>query len=159
MGDADELLPALRTIRAAVPPMLRAGRGRDRQRRVGQRVLPARLGKTIDYGAAKAALREPVAMSLAQELGPRGIHVNCVSPGPVETDLWLGERRVAETIAAATGGDAAAVREQAYRGCSRRAASARRTRWRRSSRCSPRARTANVTGSNYVIDGGLVKTV
>ena len=35
---------------------------------------------TIDYGAAKAALVN-LSKSLAQEFGPRGVRVNCVSPG------------------------------------------------------------------------------
>jgi NAD(P)-dependent dehydrogenase (short-subunit alcohol dehydrogenase family) len=32
---------------------------------------------------------------LSKELGPRGIRVNTVSPGPVGTALWLGEGGVA----------------------------------------------------------------
>jgi NAD(P)-dependent dehydrogenase (short-subunit alcohol dehydrogenase family) len=39
-----------------------------------------------------------------------------VSPGPVETDLWLGEHGVAETVAKATGTDAATAREQIVAG-------------------------------------------
>ena len=39
------------------------------------------------YGAAKAALRS-ITRSLASELSPRGIRVNAVSPGPIEsTDI------------------------------------------------------------------------
>ena len=49
-------------------------------------------GLVIDYGAAKAALLN-LAKALSQELGPQGIRINSVSPGPVATDLWLGERR------------------------------------------------------------------
>ena len=56
-------------------------------------------GATIDYGAAKAAVLN-LTKSLAQEFGSRGIRVNAVSPGPVSTDLWLGEHGVAETVAA-----------------------------------------------------------
>ena len=54
-------------------------------------------GGTIDYGAAKAALVN-FSKSLAQEFGPKGIRVNCISPGPVATDLWLGEGGVADTV-------------------------------------------------------------
>ena len=61
---------------------------------------------TIDYGAAKAALVN-LTKTLSQEFGPHGIRVNAVSPGPVATDLWLGEHGVAETVAKATGVDAA----------------------------------------------------
>ena len=62
-------------------------------------------GLVVDYGAAKAALLN-VAKALSQELGPQGIRINSVSPGPVETELWLGDHGVAATIGAATGVDA-----------------------------------------------------
>jgi NAD(P)-dependent dehydrogenase (short-subunit alcohol dehydrogenase family) len=69
-------------------------------------------GLVIDYGAAKAALLN-VAKALSQELGPKGIRINSVSPGPVATDLWLGDDGVAATIGKAAGTSANAVREQA----------------------------------------------
>src|SRR4029078_8254657 len=65
---------------------------------------------TIDYGAAKAALLN-LSKSLAQEFGAQGIPVNCVSPGPVATDLWLGDQAVAATVAAASGVDFDTARE------------------------------------------------
>lgn len=40
------------------------------------------------YGAAKAALRS-LARSLAEELLPRGIRVNAISPGPIDTPVML----------------------------------------------------------------------
>ena len=40
------------------------------------------------YGAAKAALRS-LARTLAAELLPRGIRVNAISPGPIETPIGL----------------------------------------------------------------------
>jgi NAD(P)-dependent dehydrogenase (short-subunit alcohol dehydrogenase family) len=64
---------------------------------------------TIDYGAAKAALAN-LTKTLSQEFGPHGIRVNAVPPGPVATDLWLGEHGVAETVAKATGVDAETAR-------------------------------------------------
>ncbi|MFU8849836.1 SDR family NAD(P)-dependent oxidoreductase [Micromonospora sp. SL1-18] len=54
------------------------------------------------YAASKAAVAS-VARSAAKELGPRGIRVNAVAPGLIETDLIKDlptdviERRVAET--------------------------------------------------------------
>ena len=90
---------------------------------------------TIDYGVAKAAVVN-LSKSLSQEFGPKGIRVNCVSPGQVSTDLWLGEHGVAATVADATGVDADTVRARPRRQRSRPAASARRRRSRRWSRCS-----------------------
>ena len=55
----------------------------------------------------KAALLN-VAKALSQELGPNGIRINSVSPGPVATDLWLGDHGVAATIGARAGIDAEA---------------------------------------------------
>jgi NAD(P)-dependent dehydrogenase (short-subunit alcohol dehydrogenase family) len=113
-------------------------------------------GATIDYGAAKAAVVN-LTESLAQELGPQGIRVNAISPGPVATDLWLGEGGAADTIAAATGGEATAVRAQAEAGFATR-------RFTRADEVAALAvmlasdRIGNVTGTNVVIDGGLTKT-
>ena len=56
----------------------------------------------MDYSAAKAALAS-FSKSLSKEVGPNGIRVNTVSPGPVATDLWLGQGGVAQTVSAATG--------------------------------------------------------
>ena len=39
------------------------------------------------YAASKAALRSLV-RTLAAELGPQGIRVNAISPGPIETPIW-----------------------------------------------------------------------
>lgn len=41
----------------------------------------------VDYSAAKAAFAT-LSRSLAEELGPQGIRVNTVSPGPTRTHAW-----------------------------------------------------------------------
>ena len=48
------------------------------------------------YGAAKAGVAA-LTKSLARELGPHGIRVNCVSPGHIETEMYAAalERRAA----------------------------------------------------------------
>lgn len=145
----------LHAIRAALEPML--------AQRSGSIVNVASVNSffqpdsaTIDYGVAKAAVVN-LSKSLSQEFGPKGIRVNCVSPGQVSTDLWFGEHGVAETFAKATGTDADTIRESATAAI----ATGRFTTPREVATLITMLasdRSANVTGVNYVIDGGLIKT-
>ncbi|MFF4398596.1 SDR family NAD(P)-dependent oxidoreductase [Streptomyces sp. NPDC001480] len=105
MTDADwqhvldlNLLSAVRVTRAALPLMLRAGQGSIITVASVNATLPDPM--VIDYSAGKAAL---IAFSkaLSKEVGPQGIRVNTVSPGPVQTDLWLAEGGVAATVSGA----------------------------------------------------------
>lgn len=52
-------------------------------------LAPAPL--TLAYGASKASLNAAV-RSLALELGPRGIRVNAVAPGPIDTEMLRAVR-------------------------------------------------------------------
>jgi NAD(P)-dependent dehydrogenase (short-subunit alcohol dehydrogenase family) len=145
----------LRTIRAALEPMLASGSGSIVNiASVNAFFQPD--AATIDYGAAKAAVVN-LSKSLSQEFGPKGIRVNCVSPGQVSTDLWLGEHGVAETIAKATGTDADTIREAATAAIATgRFSTPQEVATLVAMLASDRI--ANVTGANYVIDGGLIKT-
>ena len=146
---------ALRATRAAVAEMIKQKQGAI-VNVVSVNAFFQPDGLVIDYGAAKAALLN-VAKALSQELGPQGIRINSVSPGQVATDLWLGSDGVAATVGRATGVDPAAVRDQAIAGIpSGRFTTPEEVATLVVLLASPR--TANVTGSNYVIDGGLVKT-
>jgi NAD(P)-dependent dehydrogenase (short-subunit alcohol dehydrogenase family) len=99
-----------------------------------------------------------LAKALSQELGPQGIRINSVSPGPVSTDLWLGDHGVPATLGAATGVDPATVRDQTIASVpTRRFTTPEEVATLVALLASPR--TSNVTGSNYVIDGGLIKTM
>ena len=114
-------------------------------------------GLVVDYGVAKAALLN-LAKALSQELGPHGVRINSVSPGPVATELWLGEDGVAATVGRATGSSAEAIREQATAGMpTGRFTTPEEVATLVTLLASPK--TANVTGANYVIDGGLIKTM
>ena len=150
---------ALRATRAAVTAMLAQGGGAIvNVASVNAFFQPD--GGTVDYGAAKAALVN-LTKALSQELGPRGIRVNAVSPGPVSTDLWLGEDGVAQTVGKAMGIDADAARAKVIASIGGFATGRFTTPEEVATLvvmlASPR--TANVTGSNYVIDGGLIKTL
>jgi NAD(P)-dependent dehydrogenase (short-subunit alcohol dehydrogenase family) len=114
---------------------------------------------TIDYGAAKAALVN-LTKTLAQEFGRQGIRVNAVSPGPVATDLWLGEHGVAATVAQATGVDADTARETIIAGIGGFATGRFTTPEEVATLITflASSRAGNITGINYVIDGGLIKT-
>ncbi len=147
---------ALRATRAAVAAMLGQGGGSIVNiASVNSFFQPD--GLVIDYGAAKAALLD-VAKALSQELGPSGIRINSISPGPVATDLWLGDHGVAATVGAATGADPGGVRDSAIDSmATKRFTTPEEVATLVALLASPR--TANVTGSDYVIDGGLVKTM
>ena len=145
----------LRATRAALGPMLEQGSGSIVNiASVNSFFQPD--AATVDYGVAKAAVVN-LSKSLSQEFGPKGIRVNCISPGQVGTDLWLGDQGVAATLADATGVDADTIRATA-------AAAIPTGRFTRPEEVATLVamlasdRTANVTGANYVIDGGLIKT-
>ena len=91
-------------------PMARARFGRI----VAVSSVAAVLGNRgqVNYAAAKSALHG-AARSLAREMASRGITVNVVAPGPVETDMTstLGEKRLGELTAAVPLGRFASVDE------------------------------------------------
>lgn len=148
----------LRATRAALGPMLEQRSGSIVNVASVNSVFQPDAG-TIDYGAAKAALVN-LSKSLAQEFGSHGIRVNCVSPGPVSTDLWLGEHGVAATVAAATGVDTDTARDNVIASIGGFATGRFTTPEEVASLIVMLAseRTGNVTGVNYIIDGGLIKT-
>ena len=149
---------ALRATRAALVPMLKQGRGAIVNVASVNAFFQPDAG-TIDYGAAKAALVN-LTKALAQEFGPRGIHINAVSPGPVATDLWLGKGGVADTVAKAAGVDAETARKNVVASIGGFATGRFTTPEEVATLVVLLAseRTSNVTGANYVIDGGLIKT-
>jgi NAD(P)-dependent dehydrogenase (short-subunit alcohol dehydrogenase family) len=148
-------MAAVRTTRAALPAMLAAGQGSIVNTGSVNSYLPDPA--VMDYGAAKAALAN-FAKALSKEVGPHGIRVNSVSPGPVATDLWLGADGVAATVGAATGADPNDVASQA-------ASQMVTGRFTTPEEVADLVlflaseRAANITGANFAIDGGLVQTL
>ncbi len=149
---------AVRATRAALGPMVKQGRGSIVNVASVNSFFQPDSG-VIDYGAAKAALVN-FTKAISQEFGPRGIRMNSVSPGPVDTDLWLGKSGVAETVAQATGVDAETARSRIVAGMGGIPTGRFSTPEEVATLVVMLAseRTANVTGANYVIDGGLIKT-
>ncbi|WP_158865242.1 SDR family oxidoreductase [Leifsonia sp. AG29] len=147
-----DTLTAIRMTRAALPSMREARRGSV----VTVASVNAKLPDptVIDYSAAKAALVN-FSKSLSKEVGGDGVRVNTVSPGPVATDLWLGEDGVAATLSSASSTD----RAQVVAGAEASMLTGRFTKpdevaalvaFLASDRVA-----GNITGADYVIDGGL----
>lgn len=104
MSDADveavintNLVGALRVARRATKTMLRQRRGSIIL--IGSVVGLLGSAGQVNYAASKAGL-VGIARSLAREVGSRGITVNVIAPGFVETDMTaeLGDDRKQEII-------------------------------------------------------------
>jgi NAD(P)-dependent dehydrogenase (short-subunit alcohol dehydrogenase family) len=149
------LLAAVRTTRAALPHLMARQTSNIVTVCSVNSFLPDPL--VIEYGAAKAALAN-FSKALSKEVGPAGVRVNTVSPGPVATDLWLGEHGVASTIARASGGAADTITKQA-------AGDSVTGRFTQPEEVADlvlmlaSGRAGNITGADIVIDGGLVTTL
>lgn len=148
------LMTPVRMLRAALAALVRSS---GAVVNVGS--LNARLPDptVIDYSSSKAALGN-LAKSLSKEFGPRGVRINTVDPGPVATDLWLGPDGVAAQVGAKQGQRpddvvAAAAAGMVTGRFSRPAEVADLVVFLAS------ARAANITGTNMVIDGGMVTTL
>jgi NAD(P)-dependent dehydrogenase (short-subunit alcohol dehydrogenase family) len=148
-------LAAVRATRSALPVMLAGGGGAIVNVSSVNAFLPDPL--VIDYCAAKGALAN-FSKALSKEVGPRGVRVNTVSPGPVATDLWLGQDGVAATVGRATGSKPADVASGA-------AGQSVSGRFSQPAEVADlvvllaSGRAANVLGANITVDGGLITTI
>jgi NAD(P)-dependent dehydrogenase (short-subunit alcohol dehydrogenase family) len=148
-------LAAVRTTRAALPHLLERKAGSILTVCSVNASLPDPL--VIDYSAAKAALLN-FCKALSKEVGPKGVRVNTISPGPVSTGLWLGASGVAATVAQASGGSAGAVAQAA-------AAQSVTGRFTRPEEVADLViflasdRAGNVTGADFILDGGLTTSM
>jgi NAD(P)-dependent dehydrogenase (short-subunit alcohol dehydrogenase family) len=152
------LMAAIRATRAALPLLLARGGGNVVTIGSVNAFLPD--PGVIDYSATKAAVWN-LSKSLSKEFGPSGIRFNTISPGPVSTPLWLGEGGVAATVAESMGVDIDTARERII-------ASAGGFSTGRFTEPNEVAdlvlllasnRAGNVTGADFLIDGGFVKTL
>jgi len=77
---------AVNTTRACLPGMIENGFGRVLY--TASELVPIGLANLTHYCAAKGAI-VAMARALAREVGPQGITVNCVAPGPTETPMLM----------------------------------------------------------------------
>src|SRR6266478_830143 len=80
----ENLFPAVRLDRGLLPSMIERGSGVIIHISSIQRTLPL-YDSTLAYAAAKAALTN-YSKAISNEVSPKGIRVNTVSPGFIETD-------------------------------------------------------------------------
>lgn len=97
----------VRSVRAVVPHMVRQGKGAIVLVVGNDGLKPSFWEMTA--GAANAADLN-FASSIADQYGPKGIRVNTVNPGPVDTDRWDGLEGLRPRHGRGPGGGAAARR-------------------------------------------------
>ena len=162
LSDADwedalttNLLTAVRMTRAALPHLIETRGAVVNVSSIGAR-RPA--GPPLAYNVAKAALTA-FGRGLAAELGPTGVRVLTVSPGPTRTSMWESADGLGGQLAAAIGIPIEAVLADAP--AQTGMVTGRITEPDEvgdliTYLLSPRA--ANITGADYLIDGGATRT-
>lgn len=147
---------AVRTTRAALPGLLRR---RGVIVNISSNTARMPHAGPVPYTTAKAALTA-FGKALAEELGPQGVRVNTVSPGPVRTAVWEEPGGYGAELAAALG----VPHEQLLAGLpaqtgmtTGRLVEPAEVAALVTYLASPQA--ASVNGADLVIDGGAIKTV
>jgi NAD(P)-dependent dehydrogenase (short-subunit alcohol dehydrogenase family) len=150
------LLGAVRLDRALLPAMIRSGAGVVLHFTSIQRELP-QYEASLAYAAAKAALRT-YSKGLANELAPRGVRVNAISPGGIETEAY---ERFVDRIAEGNGLTREAAKQTVLDSLGGvplgRFADVEEIADLVGFLVSDRA--SAIVGAEYVIDGGTVPTV
>jgi NAD(P)-dependent dehydrogenase (short-subunit alcohol dehydrogenase family) len=150
------LLGAVRLDRALLPAMVESGSAVVLHVGSIQREMPL-YEASLPYASAKAALRT-YSKGLANELAPRGVRVNTVSPGGIQTEAY---EDFVDRIADGTGMSRDEAKQSIFDGLGGvplgRFASTQEIADLVGFLVSDRA--SAIVGAEYVIDGGTVPTV
>jgi 3-oxoacyl-[acyl-carrier protein] reductase len=146
-----KLFGTIRALRAVTPRMVKQRNGRivlvvgNSARQPEPRMLP---------GAAANAALLAIVRGLAEELGPHGVAINAVNPGPVRSSRW----NTLMQAAAAREGCSVAEAETRFleKTALRRLATAEEIATHVAFLASPAA--AHLTGTSLTIDGGSTKS-
>ena len=146
-----KLFGTIRALRAVAPRMVAKRRGRivlvvgNSARQPEPRMLP---------GAAANAALLAIVRGLAEELGPHGVAINAVNPGPVRSARW---DRLMQAAAVREGGTAAEAEARFLEKTAlRRLATPEEVATHVAFLASPAA--AHLTGTSLTIDGGSTKS-
>jgi NAD(P)-dependent dehydrogenase (short-subunit alcohol dehydrogenase family) len=163
LGDEDwremfefNLFSAVRACRAAIPLLIDRGGGAIVNVSSVHGRQPSAVN--VDYGAAKAAMTN-VTKALSEEFGPQGVRVNGVCPGPVRTPWWTDAGGAADILAAQLGTDRDSVMTrlapEMMQLTTGRLAEPGEIAAAVAFLASPRS--ASTTGTELVVDGGMLK--
>lgn len=152
----ENLLPAVRLDRGLIPAMILQESGVIIHISSIQRSLPL-YESTLAYAASKAALTN-YSKGLSKELGPKGIRVNSVAPGYIDT---TAAQRLVERIAKSSGTDTKTAQQMIMNslggiplGRPNRPEEIAELVYFLSS-----SKALSITGAEYVIDGGTIPTI
>jgi 3-oxoacyl-[acyl-carrier protein] reductase len=145
----------MRLMRAVAPVMAEAGGGRIVNVSSSSGKRPSSTNAA--YSVSKAA-ELSLSRVFADAWAARGVLVNAVAPGPVQSELWTGAGGMADQIAERTG----STREEVLASTSAKPPLGRMGRTDEIAAaivflCSERA--SNVTGAAWSVDGGSVPTI
>lgn len=150
------LLAAVRLDRAFLPGMIERGSGTVIHIASIQHRLPL-YDATLPYAAAKGAL-STYSKGLANEVGPKGVRVNMISPGFIETS---GAKGMIEKLAQSRNISEQAAREEIMNmiGGIPIGRPGRPEEVAELAAFLASERAASIHGADYVIDGGTLPTV